>query len=35
MGKFARTTFQRFVKVTTIFLSVVLAVVCVSNTEDI
>jgi len=35
MGKFAPTTSQRFVKVITTFLSVVLAVVCVSITEDI
>ena len=35
MGKFAPTTSQRFVKVTTTFLSVVLAVVCVFITEGI
>ena len=35
MGKFATTTVQRFVKVTTTFLPVVLAVVCVSITGDI
>lgn len=35
MGKFARTTSQHFVKVTTTFLSVVLVAVCVSITEDI
>ena len=35
MGKFAPTTSQRFVKVTTTFLSVALVVVCVLITEDI
>lgn len=35
MGKFALTTSQRFVKVTTTFLSAALAVVCVSITEGI
>jgi hypothetical protein len=34
MGKFARTTSQRFMKVAITFLSVVLVVVCVCSIED-
>ena len=35
MGKFVRTTSQRFVKVTTTFLLAALVVVCVCSIEGI